>query len=96
MQLTVLHNQNLFDVSIQENGNVLSVFELALLNGKSITDNIEPADKLEVNNSDLKFIELVNYLAAKEQIVATGSVDTLKLQPTGIGYMIVENNFIIG
>ena len=96
MQLTVLHNQNLFDVSIQENGNVLTVFELALLNGKSITDNIEPQDKLEVNNSDLKFVELVDFLAAKEQIVATGSVDTLKLQPTGIGYMIVENNFIIG
>lgn len=96
MQSTVLHNQNLFDIAIQENGNVLTVFELALLNGISITDNIEPAEKLQFVKSPLAFPELVEYLSVKEQVVATGGIDSLEVQPTGIGYMIIQNNFIVG
>ena len=96
MQSTVLHNQNLFDIAIQENGNVLTVFELALLNGMSITDNIEPAQKLEVAKSPLVFPELVDYFAVKEQVVATGGIDTLEVRPTGIGFMIIQNDFIVG
>ncbi len=96
MKSTVLHNQNLFDISIQENGNVQTVFELALLNEISITENIQPAQKIEVVKSDLLVPELVDYFINRQQKVATGSVDTLEIRPTGIGYMIIENNFIVG
>jgi hypothetical protein len=96
MELTVGHNQNLFDISIQKNGNVQTVFELALLNKISITDNIEPAQKIEVATSDLIVSELVDYFINRQQKVATGSIDTLEIRPTGIGYMIIENNFIVG
>lgn len=96
MESTVLHNQNLFDISIQENGNVQTVFELALLNGISITDNIEPAQKIEVVKSNLIVPELVDYFINKQQIVATGNIDKLQIRPTGIGHMIIENDFIVG
>lgn len=96
MELTVGHNQNLFDISIQKNGNVQTVFELALLNKISITDNIEPAQKIEVATSDLIVPELVDYFINRQQKVATGSINTLEIRPAGIGYMIIENDFIVG
>ncbi|MRX40410.1 hypothetical protein GJU43_14070 [Flavobacterium sp. LC2016-23] len=96
MQSTVLHNQNLFDISLQVNGNVLTVFELALLNGISPTDNINPAQKLEVVKSELIVQEVVDYFINKQHVIATGGVDGLEVRPTGIGYMIIGNDFIVG
>lgn len=96
MQSTVLHNQNLFDIAIQENGNVQTIFELSLLNGFSITDPISPASKIEVVKSDLIVQEIVDYLDNKELVVATGNTDNLENKPVGIGAMIVGYDFIIG
>ncbi|WP_294958661.1 hypothetical protein [uncultured Flavobacterium sp.] len=96
MQSTVLHNQNLFDIAIQENGNVQTIFELSLLNGFSITDSISPASKIEVVKSDLIVQEIVDYLDNKELVVATGNADNLENKPVGIGAMIVGYDFIIG
>lgn len=96
MQSTVLHNQNLLDIAIQENGSVQTVFELALLNGMSITDNIQPQQNVIVAKSNLIIPEIVNYLTTKQHIVATGGVESLEIRPTGIGFMIIQNDFIIG
>lgn len=96
MQSTVLHNQNQFDIAIQENGNILTVFELALLNNTSITDNIIPAQKLEIQKSNLVVQEVVDYFINKNQIIATGAANDLEIRPTGIGYMIIGNDFIVG
>lgn len=93
MQLTVQHNQNLFDLSIQENGNVQTVFELALLNGLSITDNVVPSQKIEVVKSKLVVQELVDYFSNKKHVVATGSVSDLVIARKGIGKMIVGKDF---
>nr|WP_294922212.1 hypothetical protein [uncultured Flavobacterium sp.] len=96
MQLTVNHNQNLFDVSIQENGNVMTVFELALLNGFSITDNIVPSQNIDVVKSELVAQELVDYFKNKNHVVATGGVNDLVIERKGIGKMIVGKDFIVG
>lgn len=95
MQTTVLHNQNLFDISIQENGNIQTVFELAVLNGISVTDNIEPSQKIEVVKSNLIVQEVVDYFINKKQIIATGAGDKLLVRPSGIGAMIIGNDFIV-
>lgn len=44
--MKVVANQSLFDVAIQENGNVFSVFEWALKNDISITDILLPGTEL--------------------------------------------------
>ncbi|MDA6068634.1 hypothetical protein NJT12_03285 [Flavobacterium sp. AC] len=95
MQSIAQHNQNLFDIAIQENGNVLTVIELAVLNGISITDNTKPSQKIEVVKSTLIVQELVDYFINKQQIVATGSSDNLLVRPSGIGAMIIGNDFIV-
>ena len=40
MQITVLHNQSLLDLALQHTGTIESIFELAVLNEKSITDDM--------------------------------------------------------
>lgn len=96
MQTTVLYNQNLFDIAIQQNGNALTIFELALLNGLSPTDDITPEQKIEVAKSSLMAPEIVDYFINRKKIIATGSINSLNIRRKGIGSMIVGNDFIVG
>ena len=40
MQVEVLHNQSLLDLALQHTGTIESIFELAMLNNLSITDDV--------------------------------------------------------
>ena len=40
MQVVVLHNQSLLDLALQHTGTIESIFELAMLNNLSITDDV--------------------------------------------------------
>jgi hypothetical protein len=48
MRTTVLNNQSLIDIAIQECGSVDAVFQIALLNGRSITDDLVVGDELRM------------------------------------------------
>lgn len=69
--ITVLPNQSLFDIAIQEDGNVLATFEWALANGISITKELVAGQKLiapkAVNRND----EIARYFKSKKQNIAT-------------------------
>ena len=56
MTITVLHNQSLLDLALQHTGTIESIFELAVLNEKSITDDMLAGASLligEISNKDI-------------------------------------------
>ena len=95
--MTVIENQSLFDIAIQESGSVLSVIEWALSNGISITDDLEPGQQLTSPDSNFKNNDVFNYFKGKNQMIAT-SVNNLEtnILDIGIGNMIIETNFTVG
>lgn len=69
--ITVLSNQSLLDIAIQEDGNVLAAFEWALANGISITEELVPGQKLIVPNSVNRDNDIAQYFKSKTQNIAT-------------------------
>ena len=48
MTITVLHNQSLLDLALQHTGTIESIFELSVLNEKSVTDDMVAGTPLNV------------------------------------------------
>jgi hypothetical protein len=94
MQKTVLHNQSVFDVTLQHTGSFKGLFALALLNGLSITEDLDAGRVLEVPAVDNA--ELLNFYLIRNAIPAT-AINTFSITPEadGIGSMIIETNFIV-
>ena len=96
--VTVLHNQSLFDISIRYTGIIENAFKIAVANGSSLTDELEPGTQLiipadvEMNN------DVVSYFSAKGIQPATGfEFDDIEITPEleGISYWILNKNFIV-
>jgi hypothetical protein len=99
MQKQVLHNQSLLDIAIQNNGTLISAFELALKNGISITKELTPGESIEVSESSLIDTTIVAFFKNKNQIIATGlnnSGGQDILPQLGIGSMAIGSTFIVG
>lgn len=88
-QAVVKKHQEITDFTTQHAGSLSSLFEVALLNGMSITDNVNAGSVLKVNASDLKVIKY--YKTRLLDIVNTPKANTI--QPGGIGYMQIGNDF---
>jgi len=97
MKVIVQHNQSLFDISIRYTGTLENAFKIAVANGLSLTDELEPGAQLiipadvEMNN------DIVSYFSAKGIQPATGLTDNdLLISQTvqrGIGYMQIGKTF---
>lgn len=99
MQKQVLHNQNLLDIAIQNNGTLTSALELALENGFSITEELTPGDSIKVPESNFIETTIVAFFQRKGQIIATGfnASDGQNILPKlGIGTMAIQSTFIVG
>ena len=99
MQKQILHNQSVLDLAIQSNGTVLSVFELMLKNGLSLTAELVPGQTIEIVESVLKYNQIVDYLSGKQLVVATGfngSQNQNIIPKLGIGSMVIGTTFIVG
>jgi hypothetical protein len=46
--IKVLQGQTFFDIAIQELGSAEGAFELAVLNGLSVTDDLDPGQELQL------------------------------------------------
>jgi hypothetical protein len=98
MSIIVIENQSLLDISIEKNGNVLTLFDLALKNNLSITDDLYPGQKLNEVTTSVDNNNVKNYFIGKKQKVATSvSADLMEiLNPQlGIGKMAIGSTFII-
>jgi len=73
--LTVLHNQSLFDISIQVYGSIAYVFDLALANGLSITSDLVPGQQIEVPEIDVESTSIRDYYAANGIKPATAIIE---------------------
>lgn len=69
--ITAVSNQSLLDIAIQEDGNILAVFEWALANGISITEELVPGQKLIVPSSLNRDNDIAQYFKSKTQNIAT-------------------------
>ena len=54
MQVVVLHNQSLLDLALQHTGTIESIFELAMLNNLSITDDVVAGKVLTIPRKEDK------------------------------------------
>lgn len=96
--ITVIENQSLLDIAIQEDGSVLTAFEWAFINGLSITDDLAPGQKLLAPTSVFRNTDVADYFKGKNQMVASG-ISTADLAtinpPLGIGTMTIGSTFIV-
>lgn len=92
--LTTKVNQNMLDMTVQHTGELSNLFALAVLNGKSITENIVPGTLLSpltaTERRTTKFFEAAEY----DVVTIEPSLTSFTL-PTGIGYMQIGTTFIV-
>jgi len=92
--LTVGFGQNMFDKCIEICGNMQSLFDLAKANNLSITDTVTKESNLipaSISDSNM-----VRYYFKQNIRPATGNeVIAEAVTGDGIGYWIIENDFII-
>lgn len=93
---TVLSNQSLLDIAIQHTGNIKTLFDLALQNNLSITQELKPSTVLVIGTNNAGK-EIADYLRRTNEQPATGLSKTQieNLEPQGIGYMTIGFDFII-
>ena len=65
--ITVLHNQSLLDLALQHTGSIESIFELAVINGKSVTDDMTAGASLLVEEATTNKDILAYYTAKNIQ-----------------------------
>ena len=94
MEIKVLNGQSLFDIAIQAAGSVEAVFDIALANGISITDDLEPGTVLVVpavlNRQMAEYYRINNIRPA----TALSAADEMLLHE-GIGFWFIEFYFIV-
>ena len=94
--ITILNNQSLFDISIRYTGTIENAFKIAVANGLSLTDELEPGAQLIIPEVEMNN-DVVNYFAGKGIQPATGLTenDLLIAQTVqrGIGYMQIGKTF---
>ena len=93
MQITVLNNQSLQDIAIRYCGTIPAIFDIALLNNISITQELDPGQILNIPIKDYGFQEVVNYFMLELKEPATSLEENILVIEYGIGAMAIENNF---
>ena len=95
--ITVLNNQSLLDIAVQYTGTIENAFKIAVANGLSLTDELEPGEQLIIPADEEMNNDVVSYFSAKGIQPATGLTenDLLIAQTVqrGIGYMQIGKTF---
>lgn len=91
--VTVLNNQSLADLAIQECGTLEAVLELAIANGISVSDTLRPGQVLsipEVDGND----DAARYYKANALKPASAVAEGFDIpRKEGIGYWAIETEF---
>lgn len=95
--LTIIQNQSLLDVAVEQLGSVDRAFDIALLNGLEISADLFPGQELflpEVLSADK---DVAFYFANKKVATSQTFAQTEELSPIleGIGYMEIEYDFTV-
>ena len=98
MEIIVLNNQTLIDIAIRYFGTVEAVLAIAVLNSISVTEELIPGQTLELPNVDYGFQEVVAFFRVNKMQPATAlTQDNNEIieGDSGIGFWIIEDNFIV-
>ena len=105
MNVTVLEGQSLFDLAVQTSGSVEAVFDVAELNGLSVTDALIAGSVIEtryvVETRCIASVSvnqpIADYYAKNGLKPATDATDEAmnELRDEGIDYWAVEVDFIV-
>lgn len=96
MKIGVLHNQSLLDIAISYGGNISVAFAIALENGISVTDDLQPGRLLAIPENIAQDVEIVNYYRSRGIHPATAvSYQNVETQPEGIEYWAIEMDFVV-
>ncbi len=91
----VLDGQSLFDIALQRCGGIQAVFELADMNGLSITDQLEAGSEMEVPEATNR--EVLSYYTAKGIRPATDATTSAmdSLRDEGIDFWAIAVDFVV-
>lgn len=92
---TVQPGQTIFDLAIQEYGDLSGLVELASDNNKSLTADIVAGENLKVGQTKNKLI--TDFYKGRSIKPATGTTESEieQLKPEGIGYWAIEHDFVV-
>lgn len=89
-------NQSLLDLSIMSYGTLEGLFELSLLNGLAVTDDVATGSPVEVADFDGKLISVVDFIEKNNIRPATGFTAVPIVEPlSGIGYWAIGVDFVV-
>lgn len=91
----ILENQSVLDTVTQFLGTLEASFDLLKANGLSLTDDLKANTFIQVPESVDKIVLISDYFAEKRVDLATGFPLADNGQETGIGFMVVELDFIV-
>lgn len=92
----ISEGQSLVDVCIQEHGSIESLLKMALANNLDLNVNPSPGQSLKLSAADIKRKQLIRYFKQNQVRVNTGFTDSGEVINLGIGWMIIEDTFIVG
>lgn len=97
MEITVLPNQSILDVSLLHTGSVENAFEIAFKGGFSVSDDIEKGRLLIVPDTVKLNKQIITFNKMNQNIPATDIIaELIEIKPLeGVGYWEIENNFEI-
>ena len=94
--IKLLDNQRIIDIAMQELGDVERIFEIAILNGKSITDDFITGDVLVLPDFDSAQTGTISILKTGGLQPASSYDELLSaIPPGGVGFMDVQGSFIV-
>ena len=80
LEITVIQNQSLMDIAVQNDGCVLAVFDYAIANGISITDGLDPGQKLKMPISEeFRYNDLASYFKSNNTFISTYQKETTNI-----------------
>lgn len=91
----VYQGQSFLDKVLETTGSIENAFEMALLNGVSITDDVEIGQDVAATAVSNKFIK-ANFNEKNRPATATDRLPPPPGLANGIGYMSIGINFKIG
>lgn len=92
METKVIAEQSLFDIAILAGGSIESVFDIALQNDLSITGEMSAGQT--VSTSQIEGNQITDYYRVKGIMPTTFSSQEI-FTLSGLGYMALEENFIV-
>ncbi|GLB51697.1 hypothetical protein NBRC110019_07360 [Neptunitalea chrysea] len=89
MGKTVINNQSVLDLAIEMHGSVEQAMQLAIKNGISLTEVLNPGMQInDADNTDFENKDVAKYFKKKKQKIATATTEQPEL--SALDYMLPQ------